>query len=82
MPDPDTAAAGIASGAATPKRVASIDIFRGLTMLVMVFVNEVSEVKGVPWWSRHAPANLDYMTYVDMVFPRSCSSWECPSHWL
>src|SRR5208283_3606068 len=69
MPDPDTAAAGIPSGAATPRRVASIDIFRGLTMLVMVFVNEVSEVKGVPWWSRHAPANLDYMTYVDMVFP-------------
>ncbi|MGO9240788.1 MAG: DUF5009 domain-containing protein [Bryobacteraceae bacterium] len=69
MPDPDTAAAGIPSGAAAPQRVASIDIFRGLTMLVMVFVNEVSEVKGVPWWSRHAPANLDYMTYVDMVFP-------------
>lgn len=50
-------------------RVASIDIFRGLTMLVMVFVNDVGEVKGIPWWSLHAPARLDYMTYVDMVFP-------------
>ena len=50
-------------------RVASIDIFRGLTMMVMVFVNDLSEVKGLPWWTYHAPTKLDRMTYVDMVFP-------------
>ncbi|MGA2436502.1 MAG: DUF5009 domain-containing protein [Bryobacteraceae bacterium] len=55
--------------AAAPQRVLSIDIFRGLTMLVMVFVNEVSECKGLPWWTHHAPGRADYMTYVDMVFP-------------
>jgi predicted acyltransferase len=55
--------------AAQPRRVLSIDIFRGLTMLVMVFVNEVSECKGLPWWTHHAPTRADYMTYVDMVFP-------------
>ena len=50
-------------------RVASIDIFRGLTMAVMIFVNALSEVRGLPWWTYHAHANDDVMTYVDMVFP-------------
>lgn len=50
-------------------RVLSIDIFRGLTMVVMIFVNALSDVRGLPWWTYHAPGRLDYMTYVDMVFP-------------
>jgi heparan-alpha-glucosaminide N-acetyltransferase len=50
-------------------RVASIDIFRGLTMTLMIFVNELAAVKGLPWWNYHAPAKVDTMTYVDMVFP-------------
>jgi heparan-alpha-glucosaminide N-acetyltransferase len=50
-------------------RVISIDIFRGVTMAVMIFVNALSEVRGLPWWTGHAPASADFMTYVDMVFP-------------
>jgi predicted acyltransferase len=50
-------------------RVISIDIFRGLTMAVMIFVNQLSEVRGLPWWTYHAHAQEDVMTYVDMVFP-------------
>src|ERR1700677_2017338 len=50
-------------------RVVSIDIFRGLTMAVMIFVNQLSEVRGLPWWTYHAHAQEDVMTYVDMVFP-------------
>jgi heparan-alpha-glucosaminide N-acetyltransferase len=50
-------------------RVVSIDIFRGLTMAVMIFVNALSDVRGLPWWTYHAHANVDVMTYVDMVFP-------------
>ena len=50
-------------------RVVSIDIFRGLTIAVMIFVNELAEVRGLPWWTYHAHANQDVMTYVDMVFP-------------
>ena len=50
-------------------RVASIDIFRGLTMMLMIFVNELAEVHGLPWWNYHAPARVDVMTYVDVVFP-------------
>jgi heparan-alpha-glucosaminide N-acetyltransferase len=52
-----------------PSRIASIDVFRGLTILVMIFVNDVSEVKGLPWWTYHLPGNVNGMTYVDMVFP-------------
>jgi heparan-alpha-glucosaminide N-acetyltransferase len=51
------------------QRVVSIDIFRGLTMAVMIFVNQLSDVRGLPWWTYHAHAQEDVMTYVDMVFP-------------
>ena len=50
-------------------RVLSIDIFRGLTMLLMIFVNDLSSVHGLPRWTYHAHTNEDFMTYVDMVFP-------------
>jgi hypothetical protein len=38
-------------------------------MTLMIYVNEQSEVKGLPWWNYHMKANVDAMTYVDMVFP-------------
>ena len=50
-------------------RIASIDIFRGLTVLVMVFVDNLDFVKGLPWWTYHMPLEGNGMTYVDMVFP-------------
>ncbi len=50
-------------------RIASIDVFRGLTMMVMIFVNDLSGVRGLPWWTYHAHMQQDAMTYVDMVFP-------------
>jgi predicted acyltransferase len=50
-------------------RLASIDVLRGLTMAVMVFVNELAGTRGLPWWTYHMKAEVDAMTYVDMVFP-------------
>ncbi len=50
-------------------RVLSIDIFRGLTILVMIFVNDVAGVKGLPWWTYHIPPGEQGLTYVDVVFP-------------
>jgi hypothetical protein len=38
-------------------------------MAVMIFVNQLSDVRGLPWWTYHAHAQDDVMTYVDMVFP-------------
>ena len=52
-----------------PARLASIDIMRGLTMTLMIFVNELAGVRGLPWWNYHMKAEIDWMTYVDMVFP-------------
>jgi predicted acyltransferase len=51
------------------QRVSSIDIFRGLTMLLMIFVNDLASVHGLPWWNYHLSARANGMTYVDMVFP-------------
>jgi predicted acyltransferase len=66
-----TAQLGTQTAATTMQapRVLSIDVFRGLTMIVMIFVNDLAAVKGLPWWTYHAPGKVDAMTYVDMVFP-------------
>jgi heparan-alpha-glucosaminide N-acetyltransferase len=50
-------------------RIQSIDIFRGLTILTMVFVNDLAGVRGIPAWMKHAVDGSDSMTFVDIVFP-------------
>ena len=51
------------------KRVLSIDIFRGFTIFMMVFVNDLAGVSNIPQWMKHMPADADAMTFVDVVFP-------------
>jgi predicted acyltransferase len=55
-------------------RVDSIDVFRGLTMFLMLFANDLNDpdlghVANVPDWLRHMPAGRDAMTFVDVIFP-------------
>ena len=50
-------------------RILSIDIFRALTVLVMIMVNEWSGIEGLPKWMRHMAAEDDAMSFVDVVFP-------------
>ncbi len=57
------------AGESITTRIQSIDILRGLNMAVMIFVNELAGVHGLPWWTYHAKTQWDVMTYVDMVFP-------------
>lgn len=52
----------------TDRRYA-IDVFRGLTIFTMIFVNVLAGVGGVPEWMKHAAADADAMTFVDVVFP-------------
>ena len=59
----------IVSPAAKAPRILSLDIFRGLNIALMIFVNELASIHGLPWWTDHAPANVNVMTYVDMVYP-------------
>ncbi|WP_323814158.1 DUF5009 domain-containing protein [Cellvibrio sp. NN19] len=50
-------------------RVLSIDVFRGIIIFTMVFVNELAGVANIPQWMKHLPADVDGMTFVDLVFP-------------
>ena len=53
----------------TPKkRILAIDIMRGLTLFLMLFVNDLYE-SGVPSWLVHSKANVDGMGLADWVFP-------------
>lgn len=51
------------------QRILSIDAFRGITILVMVFVNELAGAREIPAWMKHMPADADAMSFVDVVFP-------------
>jgi heparan-alpha-glucosaminide N-acetyltransferase len=57
------------ASASAPSRLAGIDLLRGLTVAVMILVNEWAGVAGLPAWMKHVPADADAMTFVDMVFP-------------
>ena len=49
------------------KRILSIDVFKGLTVLLMVFLNSFHPYDDVPAWTKHAG---EYgLTYVDLVAP-------------
>jgi predicted acyltransferase len=49
------------------KRYLSIDIFRGVTIVAMVFVNFIAEYSQIPSWCKHAP-DIG-LTFVDLVAP-------------
>jgi heparan-alpha-glucosaminide N-acetyltransferase len=49
-------------------RIASIDIMRGLTLLLMLFVNDLN-MDIAPAWLGHMEANFDGMGLADWVFP-------------
>ena len=53
----------------TAKRISSIDIFRALTMLLMIFVNDLWSLHDIPGWLEHASADEDKMGLADVVFP-------------
>ena len=50
-------------------RVKSIDIFRALTMWLMIFVNDLWSLRQIPGWLEHKPADVDGMGLADVVFP-------------
>lgn len=52
-----------------PSRLASIDVFRALTMFLMIFVNDLWTLKEVPKWLEHTAAQEDGMGLSDVVFP-------------
>lgn len=50
-------------------RLASIDIFRAITMFLMIFVNDLDPVPKVPEWIKHVGENVDGLGFADIIFP-------------
>jgi len=50
-------------------RISSIDIFRALTMFLMIFVNDLWTLHDIPGWLEHTAAKEDGMGLADVVFP-------------
>lgn len=50
-------------------RIASIDIFRGLTMFFMLWVNSFWSLSEVPHWLQHAARGEDMLGFSDVIFP-------------
>ena len=51
------------------QRVAAVDVFRALTMFLMLFVNDIPGLKNVPHWLMHADINEDMLGFSDTIFP-------------
>ena len=60
-------------------RIASIDAFRGLTVIVTVFVDNLDFVKGLPKWTYHMPVGSNGISTWIWSFPLFYSRWECRS---
>lgn len=50
-------------------RIASIDILRAFTMVLMIFVNDLWSLKNIPEWLEHVAPGVDGMGLADIVFP-------------
>lgn len=50
-------------------RIFSIDVFRAITMFLMIFVNDLDPIKGVPEWLKHAGEYSDKLGFADTIFP-------------
>jgi predicted acyltransferase len=57
------------SGTAAIQRIASIDILRALTMILMIFVNDLWSLKDIPEWLEHVKSGVDGIGLADVVFP-------------
>jgi heparan-alpha-glucosaminide N-acetyltransferase len=53
----------------TIQRITSIDILRALTMILMIFVNDLWSLKDIPKWLEHVERGVDGIGLADVVFP-------------
>lgn len=56
-------------GQSSSSRMPAVDLLRGFTMLLMVFVNDLWSLKDVPQWMLHVAPDADGMGLSDVVFP-------------
>ncbi|MFB9242778.1 DUF5009 domain-containing protein [Massilia antarctica] len=51
------------------QRILSVDAFRGIAFVLMLFVNFLASARGMPAWLLHANGAADGMGLADVVFP-------------
>jgi heparan-alpha-glucosaminide N-acetyltransferase len=69
MNQPELVAAANARPLTLPTRVDSIDSLRAVTMVLMIFVNDLWSLTDIPLWLEHVPGGVDGMGLADGVFP-------------
>jgi heparan-alpha-glucosaminide N-acetyltransferase len=69
LSDSGSQSANDKDGGVTSQRIASIDILRAMTMVLMIFVNDFWTLKGVPYWMEHRKPGVDGIGLSDVVFP-------------
>ena len=52
-----------------PTRINAIDWLRSVTMLLMLWVNDIPGVKDIPHWLHHAKFDEDMLGFSDLIFP-------------
>ena len=60
---------GLSPAAHPPERLESLDVFRGLVIVMMTLVNYLAGIQGLPAWAYHVPPASEGYTVVDLVFP-------------
>lgn len=50
-------------------RVRSIDAFRAVIMLLMIFVNDIEDIPNTPQWIHHVADDVDGIGLADIIFP-------------
>ena len=50
-------------------RIISIDVFRSVTMVLMIWVNDFWTINNIPKWLKHAKTGEDYLGFSDVIFP-------------
>ncbi|MBC3788363.1 DUF5009 domain-containing protein [Spirosoma utsteinense] len=50
-------------------RVMSIDLLRAITMVLMIFVNDLWSLTDIPAWLEHVPQGADGIGLADTIFP-------------
>ncbi|HTE34283.1 MAG TPA: DUF5009 domain-containing protein [Chryseolinea sp.] len=53
----------------TAQRVTAIDLVRALTMILMIFVNDLWSLTDIPVWLEHVERGVDGIGLADIVFP-------------
>ena len=61
-------------------RLASIDILRAITMVLMIWVNDFWTLTNIPKWLQHANATEDYLGFSDIIFPLFSKLIKCLSN--